>query len=64
MWMDSLTKDNEHWKSEYDPCPFYVRYLRLEDKNAQSRYFLNDYNIGHSHPLRLDISYVHKIKKT
>jgi hypothetical protein len=58
-WMNDLEHDEErkHWIELYDPCPFYVRYQRYESGNKDSTFFLNDFNLTHSHLLELKIAY-------
>lgn len=65
-WMNDLEGDEIRmpWKELYDPCPFYLRYQRYEEGNKDSPFFLNDYNLTHSHPLDLKISYLFAKRKT
>jgi hypothetical protein len=64
MKMASATRNelNIGMIQKYEPCPFYVRFQRFEDRNPNSSFFLNDFNIAHSHPLNLEIGFVNKKK--
>lgn len=44
----------------FPPCPFYIRYQREDENDDNSAYFLNDYNMTHSHPLNLKYLYIEK----
>jgi hypothetical protein len=44
----------------FPPCPFFIRYQREDERDEDSAYFLNDYNVTHSHPLDLSFIYIEK----
>ena len=42
--------------------PFYARYQRECEHDKNSPYFLNDYNLAHSHPLKFEDVFLQKSK--
>ena len=61
-WIEHTLHSNDpsiqQMAEEFEPCPFYTRYQRFEEHNPNSPFFLNDYNMSHSHPLCMDIAYM------